>query len=84
MKPFVEKLANIVECFLHVYSNAGLPNVMGGYDDTPEDMSRDNRVFFQNGWLNMVGECCESTPPHIKAINAVSKEYAPRKLPDVG
>ena len=84
MKPFVEKLANVVECFMHVYSNAGLPNAMGGYDDTPEDMARDNRVFFENGWLNMVGGCCGSTPPHIKAINAVSKEYAPRKLPDVG
>ena len=57
MVPFVEKLANVVECFMHVYSNAGLPNAMGRYDDTPEDMARDNRVFFENGWLNMVGGC---------------------------
>ncbi len=84
MKPFVEKLSNVVECFMHVYSNAGLPNAMGGYDDTPEDMARDNREFFENGWLNMVGGCCGSTPPHIKAIAAVAKEYKPRKLPDVG
>ena len=50
-----EKLANVVECFMHVYSNVGLPNAMGGYDDTPKDMARGNRPFFENKWLNMVG-----------------------------
>jgi len=84
MKPFVERLSKVVECFMHVYSNAGLPNAMGGYDDTPEDMARDNRTFFENEWLNMVGGCCGSTPPHIKAIAEVAKEYKPRKLPDIG
>jgi len=84
MVPFVEKLANCVECFVHVYSNAGLPNAMGGYDEAPEDMARNNKVFFENGWLNMVGGCCGSTPPHIKAIRECAEGYAPRKLPDVG
>ncbi|KAL7427094.1 hypothetical protein ACHAXM_000701 [Skeletonema potamos] len=84
MTPFVEKLAKCVECFLHVYSNAGLPNAMGGYDDTPEDMANENKVFFENGWLNMVGGCCGSTPPHIKAIREMSEQFKPRKLPDVG
>jgi 5-methyltetrahydrofolate--homocysteine methyltransferase len=84
MTPFVEKLSKVVECFMHVYSNAGLPNAMGGYDDTPADMARENKVFFENGWLNMVGGCCGSTPPHIKAIAETAKDFAPRKLPDVG
>ena len=84
MEPFVERLSKVVECFMHVYSNAGLPNAMGGYDDTPADMARENEVFFENGWLNMVGGCCGSTPSHIKAIADVSKNYKPRKLPDVG
>ena len=84
MTPFVERLSKVVECFTHVYSNAGLPNAMGGYDDTPEDMAEQNRVFFENGWLNMVGGCCGSTPPHIKAIREVAENYSPRKLPDVG
>ena len=84
MTPFVEKLANCVECFLHVYSNAGLPNAMGGYDETPEDMARQNKLFFENGWLNMVGGCCGSTPEHIKAIREMTVGYKPRKLPDVG
>ena len=84
MTPFVERLAACVECFVHVYSNAGLPNAMGGYDDSPETMAEQNEVFFKNGWLNMVGGCCGSTPPHIKAIREVASKYAPRKLPDVG
>jgi 5-methyltetrahydrofolate--homocysteine methyltransferase len=84
MTPFVEKLANVVECFMQVYSNAGLPNAMGGYDETPEDMAEQNKLFFENGWLNMVGGCCGSTPPHIKAIREISEGYKPRKLPDVG
>jgi 5-methyltetrahydrofolate--homocysteine methyltransferase len=82
--PFVERLAKYVECYLHVYSNAGLPNAMGGYDDTPEDMTSHNRVFFENGWLNMVGGCCGSTPEHIKAIREMSLKYQPRKPPNVG
>ena len=84
MTPFVEKLAKVVECFMHVYSNAGLPNAMGGYDDTPADMARENKLFFENGWLNMVGGCCGSTPPHIKAIADEAAKFPPRKLPDVG
>jgi len=84
MVPFVERLANIVECFMHVYSNAGLPNAMGGYDESPSQMAEYNETFFKNGWVNMVGGCCGSTPPHIKAIMDTAANYAPRKLPDIG
>jgi 5-methyltetrahydrofolate--homocysteine methyltransferase len=84
MVPFVERLAKVVECFVHVYSNAGLPNAMGGYDETPDDMAQANKLFFENGWLNMVGGCCGSTPPHIKAIREMAEQYQPRKLPDIG
>eukprot|EP00538_Stauroneis_constricta_P012612 CAMPEP_0119547530 /NCGR_PEP_ID=MMETSP1352-20130426/1633_1 /TAXON_ID=265584 /ORGANISM="Stauroneis constricta, Strain CCMP1120" /LENGTH=1423 /DNA_ID=CAMNT_0007592477 /DNA_START=1 /DNA_END=4272 /DNA_ORIENTATION=+ len=84
MVPFVERLSKCVECFVHVYSNAGLPNAMGGYDETPDDMAEGNKVFFENGWLNMVGGCCGSTPPHIKAIREMAEKFEPRKLPDVG
>ena len=84
MAPFIERLSKAAECFVHVYSNAGLPNAMGGYDDTPDDMARENQVFFENGWINMVGGCCGSTPPHIKALRECAAGYKPRKLPDVG
>ena len=49
MKPFLTKLANVAECFVTVYSNAGLPNAMGGYDETPEEMAKDNLDFAQSG-----------------------------------
>jgi 5-methyltetrahydrofolate--homocysteine methyltransferase len=83
MVPFVKRLAACAECFVHVYSNAGLPNAMGGYDDTPEDMAKYNETFFENAWLNMVGGCCGSTPDHIKAIKRllIEKGYKPRSLP---
>ena len=84
MVPFVERLSKCVECFMHVYSNAGLPNAMGGYDDTPVDMAKENELFFKNGWINMVGGCCGSTPLHIKQIRETAQNYKPRKLPDVG
>ena len=84
MVPFVERLAKVVECFMHVYSNAGLPNAMGGYDDTPEDMAKYNKPFFENGWINMVGGCCGATSAHIKAMGDLSASYKPRKLPDTG
>ena len=84
MVPFVERLAKVVECFMHVYSNAGLPNAMGGYDDTPDDMAKYNMPFFENGWINMVGGCCGSTPAHIKALREMASKYKPRRLPDTG
>ncbi len=83
MVPFVKRLAACAECFVHVYSNAGLPNAMGGYDDTPQNMAQYNEIFFENQWLNMVGGCCGSTPAHISAIKNLVREkaYQPRSLP---
>jgi len=84
MIPFLERISNTAECFVLVYANAGLPNAMGGYDESPQDMADGNEVFFKNGWLNMVGGCCGSTPEHIKAIKDCADNYKPRKLPDLG
>jgi 5-methyltetrahydrofolate--homocysteine methyltransferase len=84
MVPFLERISKVAEGFTLVYSNAGLPNAMGGYDDTPQDMADANEVFFKNGWVNLVGGCCGSTPPHIRAIKDTAAKYPPRKLPDVG
>eukprot|EP00611_Tribonema_gayanum_P030293 TRINITY_DN837_c0_g2_i1.p1 TRINITY_DN837_c0_g2~~TRINITY_DN837_c0_g2_i1.p1 ORF type:complete len:1283 (-),score=514.30 TRINITY_DN837_c0_g2_i1:218-4066(-) len=81
MKPFLRRLSMVAECFVHVYSNAGLPNAMGGYDDTPSDMARDNHEFASEGMVNMIGGCCGSTPQHIKAMHEDVKDCAPRPLP---
>ena len=83
MAPFLKRLADVAECFVHAYANAGLPNAMGGYDDTPEDLARENLIFAEQGLVNMVGGCCGTTPPHIGAIKKIIAEHKcqPRLLP---
>lgn len=82
MVPFLKRLVAIAECYVHVYSNAGLPNATGGYDETPQIMAKYYEEVFKNGWLNMVGGCCGSTPSHITAIKALIDgcNYKPRAL----
>ena len=81
MRPYVQELARIAECYTTCYPNAGLPNAFGGYDETPEDMAQVLGEFARNGWVNMVGGCCGSTPAHIAAIAKAVKGLAPRQLP---
>jgi 5-methyltetrahydrofolate--homocysteine methyltransferase len=83
MKPFLQRLSNIAECFISVYPNAGLPNAMGGYDDTPADMARDVSPFCSEGLVNIIGGCCGSTPPHIAAIANAVRNMKPRPCPVV-
>ena len=78
MRPFVEDLSNISDKFLSVYPNAGLPNELGNYDETPEIMSGILKDFLENGFVNIVGGCCGTTPDHIKAIMEIVKHYKPR------
>ena len=68
MRPYMEELAAISECYVSCYPNAGLPNAFGGYDQTPEQMAAILKDFAGQGWLNLVGGCCGSTPEHIAAI----------------
>lgn len=82
MKPFLQRLANVAECFVSVYANAGLPNAMGGYDDSPQLMASYCEEFCKDALINMMGGCCGTTPLHIKAIADVCGRYAPRPLPE--
>lgn len=82
MKPFLARLANVAECFVSVYANAGLPNAMGGYDDTPAMMADYCEEFCKDQLINMMGGCCGTTPQHIRAIADVAAKYAPRPLPE--
>jgi 5-methyltetrahydrofolate--homocysteine methyltransferase len=68
MRPYVEELSSLAACYTTCYPNAGLPNAFGGYDETPADMARVLGEFASNGWINMAGGCCGSTPAHIAAI----------------
>jgi 5-methyltetrahydrofolate--homocysteine methyltransferase len=81
MRPYVEELAGIATCYTTCYPNAGLPNAFGGYDESPEDMAKVLGEFAANGWVNLVGGCCGSTPAHIAAIAQAVKGLAPRMLP---
>lgn len=77
---YVEILSNHADCLVSVYANAGLPNAMGQYDQSPEYMADLMRPYFEKGLVNIVGGCCGTTPEHIKAIAEVGKGYAPRTI----
>jgi 5-methyltetrahydrofolate--homocysteine methyltransferase len=81
MRPHVEDLARVSERMVACYPNAGLPNEFGGYDDTPEHMSKLLGDFARAGWLNLVGGCCGTRPEHITAIRAAVDGVAPRNAP---
>ncbi|HZS11631.1 MAG TPA: homocysteine S-methyltransferase family protein, partial [Nitrospirales bacterium] len=81
MRPYVDELSAIAPVYLSCYPNAGLPNAFGGFDETPERMAKDLGGFATNGWLNIVGGCCGSTPAHIQAIAEAVRSAAPRRPP---
>ena len=81
MRPYIEELSRIAPVFLSAYPNAGLPNAFGGFDETPEIMSADIGGFAREGWVNIVGGCCGTTPAHIRAIADAVKGLPPRRIP---
>jgi len=81
MRPYLERLSEIAPVLISCYPNAGLPNVMGGFDETPEQMGAALSEWAYNGWLNIVGGCCGTTPPHIKAITDAVRSAKPRVRP---
>lgn len=68
MHPFLQRLSKIATTYVHAYPNAGLPNAMGGYDETPEEFADHIRGFANEGLLNMVGGCCGTSPDSIRAV----------------
>jgi 5-methyltetrahydrofolate--homocysteine methyltransferase len=82
MRPYVEDLAAAADCPVHCYPNAGLPNALGGYDETPEQTASVLGDFARQGWLNAAGGCCGTTPAHIRAIAEAVKGIAPRRPPE--
>ena len=77
MRPHVEELAGIAPVYISCHPNAGLPNAFGGFDETPDMMAADLRDFAANGWLNIVGGCCGTTPEYIAAIAEAVRDCAP-------
>ncbi len=81
MRPYVQTLAKEAPFFTSAYPNAGLPNEFGEYDETPEQMAAVIEGFLQDGFVNIIGGCCGTTPDHIRAIANAAARYQPRPLP---
>jgi 5-methyltetrahydrofolate--homocysteine methyltransferase len=82
MEPFIEELARIAPFYVGAYPNAGLPDPLSptGFPETPESFAPKLATWVANGWLNIVGGCCGTTPEHIRAIVNAVRDCKPRKL----
>src|SRR5262249_26547630 len=83
MRQYVAELARIADCYVTCYPNAGLPNAFGEYDEQPPDTAAALREFASNGFVNIVGGCCGTTPDHIRQIAAAVEGLAPRSVPKI-
>jgi 5-methyltetrahydrofolate--homocysteine methyltransferase len=79
LRAYVQELARVAPCWISVHPNAGLPNEMGGYDETPAYTASVLREFAEAGFLNIVGGCCGTTPAHVEAIAAAVRGIAPHR-----
>jgi len=79
MAPHIEELSHVASAYISCHPSAGLPNEMGGYDLGPAAMAKLLKEYADNGWLNIVGGCCGTTPSHIAAIHEALKSVKPRK-----
>lgn len=83
MRPYLQELAEKSPTFVSAYPNAGLPNEFGAYDETPHEMGHFMEDFLNQGFLNIVGGCCGTTPQHIRVIADLAKKSRPRSRPEV-
>jgi len=85
MRPYVEELSRVANCYVSAHPNAGLPNPLSetGYDETPETTAGLLKEFATSGFLNIAGGCCGTSPAHIKAIVEALKDMPPRRIPDI-
>ncbi len=81
LRPYIEELSKIADCYVSLYPNAGLPNEFGEYDESPESMKVVLEDYAKNGFFNIVGGCCGTTPEHIKAFAEMTKNLPARKIP---
>jgi len=84
MNPFIEELARVAPVYVGAYPNAGLPDPLSetGFPETPETLAPKLKRWAENGWLNLVGGCCGTTPDHIRAIRAAARDCKPRPEAD--
>lgn len=83
MRPYIEELSQIASCNVSCYPNAGLPNTFGEYDEQPHETAHILEEFAREGFVNIVGGCCGTTPDHIRHIAEYVSKLQPRQLPEV-
>src|SRR5210317_18579 len=81
LRPFLQKLSQIADCYVSAHPNAGLPNQFGEYDQTPEEMAEIIKEFCEEGLLNIVGGCCGTNSEHIKLLKEIVANFRPRRVP---
>jgi len=81
LRPHVEELARLADVYVSSHPNAGLPNAMAEYDELPAETAGFIREWAENGWLNITGGCCGTTPEHIRAIAETVRAFPPREVP---
>ena len=81
MRPHIEELSGLASCYVSAYPNAGLPNAMGEYDESPDQTAHFLEDWAKEGFVNIVGGCCGTTPDHIRHIAEHVKNIKPRPLP---
>ena len=79
MKPFIKRLADIAPCYISAYPNAGLPNALGGYDQTPAEMAAQVKEYVDEGLVNIIGGCCGTTDEYIACYPALVEGKEPHK-----
>jgi 5-methyltetrahydrofolate--homocysteine methyltransferase len=80
MRPYVELLSNLSTRYISCYPNAGMPDGMGGFDSSPDEVAGHIHDFAKNGWVNIVGGCCGTNPDYIRKIAAAVEGMKPRKI----
>lgn len=83
LRPYLEELSTKADTHVSAHPNAGLPNAFGEYDETPAEMAAVVEEFAASGFLNIIGGCCGTTPPHIQAIAEAVAKYKPREIPEI-
>ena len=83
MRPYIVELSQVADVRISAYPNAGLPNAMGEYDESPHEMACKVEPWLADGLINIVGGCCGSTPDHIAHIASHAKKFKPRALPTI-
>ncbi len=82
LRQYVQEVAGIANCHINSHPNAGLPNAFGEYDETPEQMAAEIEGWARDGFINIIGGCCGTTPAHIRAIAEAVGRYGPRPVPE--